>query len=317
MRAERSRAWLGGLLALGWLAACEHPLPPPTAAEEPPVQAKTVEPVKIAPSEASRSLASYYRGIELDLRSRGLMRTDGGGKDTPYTDNDLLRNFERIAFYDEYAQGGGFRPSSGNPTGLRKWVEPVRISITFGPSVPEEQRLSDAAIIEAFANRLARITRHPISKVDSAPNFHVLIMGQDDRDTALAQIRRIVPEAGPSTLSIFRDMPRSIHCLVVAFSDHENDFTYRKAIAFIRAEHPPLLFQSCVHEELAQGLGLADDSPTARPSIFNDDDEFALLTGHDEKLLRLLYHPELKPGMTPEEALPILRRLLDTGSGGV
>jgi hypothetical protein len=74
--------------------------------------------------------------------------------------------------------------------------------------------------------------------------------------------------------------------------------------------------RACVHEELAQGLGLADDSPAARPSIFNDDDEFALLTRHDEILLELLYDPALTPGMTVEEARPVLRRLLDRRDGG-
>jgi Protein of unknown function (DUF2927) len=52
----------------------------------------------------------------------------------------------------------------------------------------------------------------------------------------------------------------------------------------------------------------------ARSSIFNDDEEFALLTDHDELLLRILYSPDLRPGMTPEEARPIVfslaRRLL-------
>ncbi len=40
--------------------------------------------------------------------------------------------------------------------------------------------------------------------------------------------------------------------------------------------------------EIAQGLGLPNDSPTARPTIFNDDEEFALLTRQDEMMLRML-----------------------------
>ena len=66
---------------------------------------------------------------------------------------------------------------------------------------------------------------------------------------------------------------------------------------------------ACIHEEVAQGLGLPNDSPYARPSIFNDDDEFALLTSHDEALLRMLYDPRLKNGMTVDEARPIVRIL--------
>ena len=84
---------------------------------------------------------------------------------------------------------------------------------------------------------------------------------------------------------------------------------YAKAVAVVRAEHPPLLRQSCYHEELAQGLGLPNDSPKARPSIFNDDEEFAFLTTQDELLLRMLYDQRLHPGMTAAEGRPIVERI--------
>jgi len=298
------------------LTACDSPPPPGDALRPVPRPGRPPPPPSTGPSAKSVALAQYYAQVERTLLSRGLLRRDGGGPDTPYTDTDLMRNFERTAFYDEYQQGGGFRPSSGRAGGLRKWVDPVRIGVEFGTSVPEVQRPVDRALVADYAARLARVTRHPITTGADEPNFFVLFMGEDDRAEALARVRRIVPEAGQPTLSIFRNMPRSIHCLVVAFSGRDADHVYRRAIAFIRAEHPPLMRASCVHEELAQGLGLADDSPAARPSIFNDDDEFALLTTHDEALLRLLYSPDLKPGMPPDEARPILRRLLDEWQAG-
>ena len=49
-----------------------------------------------------------------------------------------------------------------------------------------------------------------------------------------------------------------------------------------------------------------NDSDAARPSIFNDDDEFAYLTSHDEQLLQMLYDPRLSIGMTADEARPIV-----------
>jgi hypothetical protein len=67
--------------------------------------------------------------------------------------------------------------------------------------------------------------------------------------------------------------------------------------------------RACLHEEIAQGLGLINDSPQARPSIFNDNSEFALLTRQDELLLRLLYDPRLKPGMSLAEAKPIIETI--------
>ena len=77
-----------------------------------------------------------------------------------------------------------------------------------------------------------------------------------------------------------------------------------------------LLRLSCLHEEIAQGLGLPNDSPRARPSIFNDDEEFALLTGMDEDMLRILYNPALRPGMSEDEARPIIRDLATQLVGG-
>lgn len=308
--------WVFLGLALTALAACDMPSAPDTSARPTPRPNTLPSDTTPGPSASSQALATYYAQVEADLLSRGLLRRDGGGPDTPFTDTDVLRNFERIAFYDEYQQGAGYRPSTGRAGGLRKWTGPVRINVEFGASVPEDQRAEDRRLVSDYAARLAQVTRHPISTGAGGPNFHVLFMGEDDRAATLARIRQIAPEASQNTIAIFRDMPRSIHCLVVAFSGQNEAHTYRRAIALIRAEHPSLMRESCVHEELAQGLGLADDSPAARPSIFNDDDEFAFLTSHDEELLWLLYHPDLKPGMTPDEARPILRRLLDARAGG-
>ncbi len=96
-------------------------------------------------------------------------------------------------------------------------------------------------------------------------------------------------------------MPRSDFCLVFA-SAPLNTGTYTQAVAVIRAEHPDELRLSCVHEEIAQGLGLPNDSPYARPSIFNDDEEFARLTTQDEMMLAILYDARLQPGMNLEQA---------------
>ncbi|MFB9150596.1 DUF2927 domain-containing protein [Roseovarius ramblicola] len=308
---QASRALAGLALALA-LAACDMPAPD-ASAPAPPRRAGGADD---GPSARSKVLAARYARAERDLRARGLLRTDGGGPDTPFTGADLVRNFERIVFFDEYAPGAGFRSSSGSAGGLRKWISPVRVGLEFGASVPEDQRAADRDTLAAYTARLARAARHPISMAKRRANFHVLVMTEDDRAEGLDHVRRLAPDIDAATLGVFRDMPRSIHCLVVAFSEQGNPYTYDLAIAWVRAEHPPLMRESCFHEEVAQGLGLANDSPRARPSIFNDDDEFAWLTTHDEMLLRLLYHPDLSPGMTPDEARPILRRLLDEWQAG-
>lgn len=258
-------------------------------------------------SAASRSLARYYGRVQNDLLARGLLRRDGGGPDTVFTDTMLVRNFATIALEEEYERGGGLRPSSGAPSAIKKWTIPIRMTTEFGANVPKDQIASAKAEVASFAARLSRITGHPISMVENRANYHVLFMSEDDSDRIAPRIREIVPDVNPSALRIFDSLPRGIHCLVVAFSRSPGGYDYGTAIAIIRSEHPPLMRRSCIHEELAQGMGLGNDSPRARPSIFNDDDEFALLTSHDELLLKILYDPRLTPGMGADEALPIVR----------
>lgn len=268
------------------------------------------------PSAQSRALSTYYNHLQADLLAQGLLRTDGGGPDTPFSADILARNFETIAFFDEYERGAGLRASRGGAGVLRRWNGPVRVAVDFGASVPDAQQGRDLAMVMNYVQRLQRITGHPIAMRQQNANFHVLIMSEDDRAETVARVRQIVPNINPASLQIIQNIPRAIHCLVLAFSDAQAEHNYAKAIAIIRAEHPDLLRKSCVHEEIAQGLGLANDSPAARPSIFNDDDEFALLTTHDEMLLRILYDRRLQAGISAEAARPIVRQIARELTGG-
>lgn len=267
------------------------------------------------PSRASESLRNYYTALQSDLLTRGLLRTDGGGPDTPFSPEMLARNFERIAFYDEYTRGAGLQRSGASSGGLRRWSGPVRINAEFGASVPDAMRSQDTADIRAYATRLGNVTGHAISYTSNRPNFHVLVMGKDDEAQLLERVRQIIPGVDARVLNLFSNVPRPIHCLVMAFSASDNDYDYRTAIAYVRAEHPDLMRKSCYHEEMAQGLGLANDSPDARPSIFNDDDEFALLTTHDEALLSMLYDPRMSIAMPIDQARPILHILAREKAG--
>ncbi|MEM9975649.1 MAG: DUF2927 domain-containing protein [Pseudomonadota bacterium] len=256
----------------------------------------------------SRALSVYYQDVQDSLLSRGMLRTDGGGSDAPVSAAMLARNFERIAMYEEYAMVGGRMVAKQTPSLLHRWEEPVRLQLEFGGSVPQATRRADSRHVAGLVNRLARSTGHPISQVRSGGNFHVFVVSEHERRALVPRLKEIMPNIGLGTLKAVTRMPRSSYCLVFAY-DPDNRGIYRQAVAVIRAEHPDLMRLSCYHEEIAQGLGLSNDSPMARPSIFNDDEEFGLLTGHDDMLLRMLYDRRLTPGMTPARAKPIVRQI--------
>jgi hypothetical protein len=260
-------------------------------------------------------LRSYFNQIQGAQLSQGLLRRDGGGADTPFTNTMLARNFEQIAFYNEYNSDFSGR---GGASPLRRWAAPVRMDVIFGDGVPPSQRKSDTTNVRNYAARLGRVTGHPVSMGTSA-NFLVIVAGEDDREAALVEAAKRVPGITASSLAPLAKLPRDTYCVVAAYAGGTGANTYTAAVAVIRAENPSLLRLSCIHEELAQGMGLANDSPGARPSIFNDDDEFALLTRHDELLLQMLYDPRLRAGMNADQARPIVRQIASelTTSGPV
>lgn len=295
-----------GCLALMSLAACELQAPGAGTAPPPAEPVKPTEPTPQQPSKASQSIARHFAKVQSDLVARGLLRTDGGGPDVPFSAKMLAEDFIRIALYDEYVSNGGVLVARETESRLRRWKDPIRLGVIFGESVPKTQRAKDQAIITSFAARLRRISGHPITVVPPEyANYHLLILNEDERRNFGPRLRKLVPGIDDTAIRTITQMPRSTFCLVFAFSEGASP-SYKQAIAVVRSEHPELLRKSCIHEELAQGMGLANDSPQARPSIFNDDEEFALLTTHDELLLKMLYDRRLRPGMTPDEARPIV-----------
>lgn len=312
--AFRSLGFVACAFALaGCVGSPQAPSTSPTAPTRPaPVVAV---PKAVPQSAASQSVQQHFARVQADLLSSGLLRSDGGGRDTPFTDRMLAENFIRIALYDEYARGPGGPVQRQTESRLRRWDAPVRVGLRFGPSVSASSRATDTARISSYLARLSRITGHPISLSDSAPNFFLHIVNEDERRALGPTVAAALPGLSSGEVAGITNMPLSTYCLVYAMSDG-NSGRYSRAFAVIRSEHPDLLRLSCIHEEIAQGLGLANDSPRARPSIFNDDEEFALLTGQDELMLRILYNPALRPGMSEAEARPIIYSLASALLGG-
>lgn len=273
-------------------------------------------PVVAVPETPQAAAArAYYGQVQQALLSQGLLRTDGGGEDTPFTDRMLAENFLRIALFDEYDRGATATIQRQTKSELRRWVAPVRVALRFGASVAADKRATDTARVGSYLARLASVTGHPISLDDSAPNFFVYIVSEDERGTIGPALMQALPQLTANDVAGVTQMPRSTYCIVYAQSDGDSG-VYTRAFAVIRAEHPDLLRLSCIHEEIAQALGLPNDSPTARPSIFNDDEEFALLTKQDELMLKILYNPALHPGMLLPEAQPIVETLASRLLGG-
>ena len=260
--------------------------------------------------ETSRQLRQRYDHLATGLIAKGLLRTDGGSKNPRATPEALIELFNSLAFYDEYEPSSGFQPAQATPTALSKWQRPVKINLHFGPSLNPETRVTDTKFLSDYAAQLSNITRHPIELTTELGNFHVVVVDEVHRMNMVQNLRKKDVLVPPNIQQVIQQMPADIHCMVLTLSARHSPHIHEQALAIIRAEHPPVLKKACFHEEIAQGLGLHNDNPAAHPSIFNDDDEFALLTEQDALLLRILYDPRLPAGIELHEAQPILKQLI-------
>ena len=290
------------------VAACT---PVPVAAP-PPVIAAAPPPPETPQSAAMRV---YLAQVQANLLSRGLLRTDPGIPDAPFNARMLAENFLRIALFDEFQSGPGGYVAQETESVLRRWQVPVRMSLRFGATVPEARRATERARVGSYLARLSGITGHPIRLSESAPNFFLYIVSEDERAALGPEIAAVMPGFNPNEIRAFTAMPPSTYCQVSVLSEADTGI-YLRAFAVVRSEHSDLMNLACLHEEIAQGMGLPNDSPRARPSIFNDDQEFALLTPMDEDMLRILYNPALRPGMSLAEARPIVDALATALIGG-
>jgi hypothetical protein len=290
------------------LSACETPPSPPVAEAPATATAAVIRPAARAETPASAAVRAHYAEVQQALLSQGLLRTDPGTLDAPFTDRNLTENFLKIAMYEEYAHGQASTTRSQTPIRLLRWEKPLRVSVDFGASVPQARQATDRARVESYFTRLSMLTGLSITMTNTAPDFWVHFASVDERAAMGPALSRELSDLTPGQIDAVTNMDPNTYCQVLTQSDPGSN-VYTDAVAVIPSEHPDLLRLSCIHEELAQALGLPNDSNAARPSIFNDDEEFALLTPQDEAMLRILYNPALRPGMTESEARPIVQTL--------
>ncbi len=300
------------LTALCLLVACgSDGFTAPPLVRLPPV----VMPPVTAETASSAAERVYYAQTQETLLASGLLRTDGGGADAPFDADRLATNFLKIALYDEYdpALNGLVQQESASTLG--RWVQPVRVSVQFGLSVSVQAQATERARIGSYLTWLSGLTGHPIGLADRRANFVVYIGSVDERRALSPLIAEVLPGLPDDMMRGVTQMGRANFCLVYVNSD-ASGVVKERALAVIPSELPDLMRLMCLQEELAQGLGLGNDSRQARPSIFNDDNEFATLTPQDELMLKMLYAPELRPGMSDAEARPIVKSLASRLMGG-
>ena len=206
----------------------------------------------------------------------------------------LDKSFVETAFYNvalqhEYSQGN--KP-------LAKWKQPIKIWV--------DHRVGDQELhqelTELHIQHLSEVTQHPIKIVskESEANVKWIYTRQSNW---IAESKTILRLKSTQHLN-------SAICTAGYQTNSKGEVIYAGIVIPVDQARQRGKLVACIVEEITQVLGLPNDSDKAYPSIFNDHTPEDLLSPLDVVLLKLLYEPELKAGMTKAQAKPEVRKIL-------
>ena len=287
-----------------------------------------------APNKRERILGLYQI-----IKEQGGFRTERAPEDATFDSDDLAQSFLLTAFEFEDDPFGTGEKRKGPKTRamLRRWDDEVNylvLSLGEGSAGADDH-------VETFVTRLRGLTGRVFRKAkprskrtegDPAPDL-IIAVGSDQLFEQMidgarrkkASDRLAVWHRSTSPCAGWLVWERPTKAGEDAAEDNASaddagppkpTGTITFAFVAVRSDLSETITQSCLEEEIAQVMGLPNDNDAVRPSLFNDDEEFALLTRHDELLLKILYDPRLSPGMTPGEAMPIVRTIARELTGG-
>ena len=192
---------------------------------------------------------------------------------------DVILYFNEVCLDSEFI-------NSGDPSRVQKWMTPIYYRLEGNY---HEQ---DVAVLNSFAAWLNDIEGFP-------GLFPTEDLGKRNLWIYFCDRQRMIDLMGPD----FTDMDGAVTFW------YTNDEIYDEIICY-REDMDQDLRNSVILEEIYNGLGPIQDT-TMRPDsiIYQEFAQNQWLSSVDELLLRLLYHPEIRPGMTAQECEQVIRRL--------
>lgn len=208
-----------------------------------------------------------------------------------FTDSEIVDGFFKTAFGAEYHL-------AGRVDRIRKYNEPVRV-FADGESRPDRK----GQIAKVVADIGARVQHLDIAMADSGDDANVTVRLVHDRDLnrtistfyGAARGREIHDSLDPQCLSGFRKNEK---------------YEIQHSDVILTIDNGDFVFLDCAYEELLQSLGPINDTDSVPWTMFNDDVQMGYFDLYDQYILNILYHPDVKAGMTVQEVKAVLPQVL-------
>ena len=184
---------------------------------------------------------------------------------------------------------------------LLKYEGPVRVALR-SPGLNTYQ-----PEISSLLRRIRREANIDIAVTDDAANAQIHVHA-----ISRARISRSFPGAacfivpGVTSWEEFRNPPGGRQATLWSALER-----LTVTSIFIPSDSTPQDTRDCLHEEIAQALGPANDLYRVPDTVFNDDNFHSVLTPFDMLMLRALYDPALPAGISRVEASSRIGAVLD------
>jgi hypothetical protein len=202
---------------------------------------------------------------------------------------------------DIYAELAFGLESNERNAGLRRFEGPIRIGFGSPALAPFRGE------VDALAAHLRTEAEIDIAMAGAAetPNLTIHLVPRADMD-------RELPSLACFVAFVDMDWPAYIARPEAEIEAAELvNAPITATSVYIPADSTPYDMQTCLTEEILQGLGLGNDLYPVHETIFNDDNAHGRATEFDMQMLRLHYNSRLKSRMPEAEARRIAREILD------
>jgi len=211
---------------------------------------------------------------------------------TPY-EKEVMDYFKEIALQSEYRD---------NPEKVIKWKEPIFLYI-----MKEKEFKSQMSAIKRTINEINQLATDGfyIEITNNLSNSNtILYLCEKER------VKELDQEFYEKINGIDYDVSGYVQGKLLTTT-----YEINKAKIFISTENAIDVQESAILEEITQSLGLAFDSKKYATSVFYEDkykleEETKQYSQLDKDIIRLLYHPKMKPGLDSIEVDRVIKRIL-------
>lgn len=180
---------------------------------------------------------------------------------------------------------------------LVRWQTPIHYAVQY-LEMPQNDLINN--LIATQLLHLQEITEHPIQPNQSNANLTIILTRNQFYADAINRF----------TKSRIPNLAQESNCMGSFQINRQSEITEATVIIPVDRVMGEGLLVACIVEETTQIMGLPNDSDWVFPSIANDKSKIELLTGLDYILLKLLYAPDLSPGMNAQQINPITQKRL-------